>query len=299
MALIVTQSYEPVRGADGGTALVSNETLANHLATNAAGRARGLPRSYANLSEVENWRTGVVFSETNLALLTNAVWSKDFWLKGALGLSATSIGYSNGFGGQGVVTMVSPRHYLFSTHMHPEGYLAAFLGSNNVIHWRRTLQRVDVGIDTSVGILDADLPASVGFVPVLPPDFTNYLDASGATMVQGVGMNQDLCVFSQPMRFWNAPGVGWDSRAEVPFGVGTNWSLALRGGDSSSPAFLLVRNQLVLVAHVSSIGGGPNYAFQISEINRQMHYLSTNNRARTDYQLTLYPLNEWPRVDGR
>jgi hypothetical protein len=274
---------------------VAPGTLAYHLASNAVGRATGFTGSETDKFELFGW-THAYHSGTNLALLTNAVWSTNFWLKGVQGLSATCIGFSNGVGGQGLMTMVSPRHYLCSTHMHPESYLAAFLDTNNIIHWRTSLGRSDVGNDTSVGILNADLPSSVGYLPVVPSNLSDYLPTNSWGIVQGVGMNQDMRVFSQPMTLGDAGFVNWDPRGVIPYGLGTNWSVTLRGGDSSGPARLLVGNQLVLVGHNGGIGGCPNYAYQIDAINQSMHYLSTNNNAGTDFQLTPFSLTNWTTI---
>jgi hypothetical protein len=179
--------------------------------------------------------------------------------------------------------------------MHPEGWaMIAFLDTNNVVYWRATLQRADIGYDTSVGILDADLPPSVGYLPVVPTNFATYLPTNSSIYVQGIGMNQDMRRFSQPMRFDDPIYVWWDSTGVIPFGLGTNWSFSLRPGDSSDPEGFLINNEFVLVSHNSVSHGGPCYAFQIDAINRTMHHLSTNNSAGTDYQLTLYSLTNWP-----
>ena len=178
--------------------------------------------------------------------------------------------------------------------MHPENQLIAFLDTNNVVHWRKTLQRVDVGGDTSVGILDTDLPPSVGFLPVLPANFTNYLPTTFSNLVQGIGMNQDLCLFGQPMMFGSWNFINWDSHQTVPNGLTKNWNVTIRGGDSSNPEMLLIGNQLVLVSHNAAVEGGPNYACQIPAISQSMHLLSTNNHSRTDFQLTEFPLTNWP-----
>ena len=261
-------------------------TLAHHLATNAVG----------HFSDALDFRPFLAPNSLGLDRLTGARWSRTFWLREVQGLGATPIGFTNVPGGQGLPTMVSPRHYLCSTHMHCESYTIAFLDTNNVVHWRRVLQRVDVGSDTSVGILDADLPPSVGFLPVLPANFTNYLPATPTNFIQGIGMNQEFYLFSQPMRFSYPGTVTWNSQVAVPGGLGTNCSVAIRGGDSSNPEMLLIGNQLVLASHNASAGGGPNYAFQISAINEKMHLLSTNNRVSSDYQLTEFPLTNWPAI---
>lgn len=271
-------------------------TLAYHLATNAVARTNGYTPG-ANLVELSGW-TWEIYYPTNMHLLTNAVWSTNFWLKDAQGLTATSIGASNNPAGQRSVTMVSPRHYLYATHVgSPE--TIAFLDTNNVVHWRSTLGRTDLGFDSSVGILNADLPPSIGFLPVVPTNLMNYLPTNATSFVQGIGMNQDMSLFSQPMMFGYPPSVGWDSSKVIPYGLGTNWSLATRDGDSSAPARLLIGNQLVLLSHNYSggvAGSGPNYAFQFNSINEKMHYLSTNNNAGTDYQLIPFSLTNWPAI---
>ena len=180
--------------------------------------------------------------------------------------------------------------------MHPESYMIAFLDTNDVVHWRRSLQRVNLGNDTSVGLLNEDLPPSVGFLPVLPANYTNYLPTTARSFVQGIGMNQDMLLFSQPMTFAYVPMVGWNSAKTVPMGPAKNWNVMIRAGDSSNPEMLLIGDQLVLVSHNYFATGGPNYAWQMADINASMHRLSTNNHAGTDYQLTVFPLTNWPAI---
>lgn len=98
-------------------------------------------------------------------------------------------------------------------------------------------------------------------------------------------MNQHMKVFSQPMMFGDPVKVFWNSSAVVPFGLGTNWGVPLGGGDLSGPERLLIGNQLVLLSQNWTVFDGPNYSFQIEAINTQLHYLSTNNNAGSDFQL--------------
>jgi len=229
-------------------------------------------------------------------LLTNSTWSTNFWLKGVQGLSATAIGISNNPWGQTLVTVVSPRHYLRATHAGDPPGMIAFLDTNNIIYWRTNLQRVDVGSDTSVGILNADLPASVGYLPVVSSNLSSYLPPYNTALVQGIGMNQYMRLFSQPMTFGDPVFIQWSSANAVPFGLTTNWDVTLGGGDSSDPEMLLIDNRLVLISHNYTVGTGPNYALQVDAINQYMHYLSTNNNVVTDYQLTPYLLTNWPAI---
>lgn len=285
MALLLATS---ARATTNVVAARQPGTLAFHLATNAAARVAQFNASPEHMVEIYapfTLRFDRFFAPS---------WSHDCWLRGVQGLSATCIGFSNSTSGQGLVTMVSPRHYLCATHMHPEFSRLGFLDVNNRLHWRRTLERVDVANDTSVGLLEDELPPAVGFLPVLPADYTNYLPTAYGSFVQGIGMNQDMYLFSQPTCFGDWNFVNWDSHAAVPFGLTTNWNVTVRGGDSSNPARLLIGNQLVLITHNFHVNGGPSYARQIPRINQTMHLLSTNHFLHSDYQLTEFPLTNWP-----
>lgn len=272
-------------------------TLAHHLATNLVARTNGHTPTSSSLVELSGW-TFAVYYPTNLFQLTNSVWSSNFWLKGVQGLSATAIGVLTRPGGQGLMTMVSPRHCLFAEHMHhvSDRFVAAFLDTNNVIHWRTNIETVIVAGDLSVGIMNEDLPASVGYLPVIPTNYSNYIPTNDLSVVQGIGMNQLMKVFSQPMTFGYPESVFWNSRFQVPLGLTTNWSIELGGGDSSNPERWLIANQLVLVSHNYTKFGGPNYAFYFDGINEKMHHLSTNNTASSDYQLTPFSLTNWPSI---
>jgi hypothetical protein len=159
------------------------------------------------------------------------------------------------------------------------------------------LQGARVGAtDTAVGLLDADLPSSVEFLPVLPADYYQYLPTNGTSYVQGIGMHQEMKLFGQPLAFGASGQVNWNSRETAPYGLGTNWNAALRWGDSSLPERVLIGNQLVLVTQHYFAGSGPNLAASFEAINQQMHYLSTNNHLQTDYRLTPASLANWQRI---
>ena len=98
------------------------------------------------------------------------------------------------------------------------------------------------------------------------------------------------------MTFGDPVYVDWNSTSTAPFGLTTNWNVPIVGGDSSDPEMFLIGNQLVLVTHNAAFNGGPNYGFLTTAINQQMHYLSTNNAAGSDYQLTQFSLTNWPTI---
>jgi alpha-tubulin suppressor-like RCC1 family protein len=279
-----------------GTYMASN-TLAYHLSTNAVGYAASYAGSGSDQSLLSGW-VQVYNHPTNLHAWTNAVWSTNCWLKGVRGLSATGVGVLYHSGGQSLPTMISPRHCVFAEHTHlgQDHFVAAFLGTNNVLYWRTNMETVHLGNDASVGILDSDLPPEVGYLPVLLANFTNYLPTTTFSYVQGIGMNQFMRAFSQPMRFGDPVFIFWNSTNTPPLGLGTNWNTALEGGDSSAPERLLISSEMVLATHNYFDKSGPNYAYQLNLINQAMHYLSTNKGANSDYQLTTFSLTNWPAI---
>ena len=275
-------------------------TLSYEIATNLAARTRGRSGSLADMRLVTGW--GYQFyTATNLHLLSGVRWSTNCWLSGVQGLTATPISMSNNLAGQTMLTMVSPRHYVSATHIGVghRGVTLAFLDRDNRLHWRRILKETALNDDVSVGILDQDLPPSVGFLPVLPPDFNDYLPRHPHTPVQGIGQNQDLCVFTHSLMLDDRQSVWWNLEKAVPFGAGTNWNVRVRGGDSSLPVRLLLRDQLVLVTQYHTAQSGPMLATRHEAINRAMRALSVEQRLKSDYQLTPFSLAAWPKLHGK
>jgi hypothetical protein len=282
--------------------------LAYHLATNAVGRTLGFGNPLAAMAYLSK-APPIHFYQFAYTQAYSANWSKTCWLRGVRGLTATSLGYSctNHVGYEFMVTMVSPRHYLAQTHVTFAPFFSGhdvvvFSDTNNQVYTRMSLQYTNVGNGIAVGILDSDLPNSVGYLPLLPGNYTNWLSTSSA--IQGIGVNQDYLVFGEAVRVGN--GVSWSglSGVPVPFGLGTNWTscadplakCSLRPGDSSDPVQLLIENHLVLLSSATGPNTGPDYAMSAAAINAAMHYLSTNNRLGTDYQLSFEVLTNWQKL---
>jgi len=272
-------------------------TLAYHMATNAVGHSLGHTDIDLATKEVIN-----PYPYTS--------WNPECWLLGVDGLSATSIGWSNGiYGfvyGYPVVTMVSPRHFLYAWHTHPEsdtnGGFEAFLGTDSVVHFARILEGTNLlNGDLAVGILDTSLPSSVGYLPVLDPNYSTYLPTGNQNFVQGIGgksVYSQPRVFSQPIGLWDASNVYWSPTAEIiplGFGLGTDWSQSLITNDSSSPQRFLINNQLVLLSAAYYSTFGPNYANYIDAIQDAMNDL-TRTHGGNYYTLQTYLLTGWPNI---
>jgi hypothetical protein len=285
-------------------------TLAYHLATNAVGRTAGITKPLAAMEYLvsgppHTWQPFYQFSTSY-----RPVWASKCWLRGARGLSATCLGYvcTNDVGYEYMITMVSPRHYLAASHVSSAPFFGGkdsvlFADTNNTVYYRKSLQETNLGNDISVGVLDSDLPDSVGYLPLLPGNYTNWLSTAPA-FVQGIGVNHDYLVFGEAIQLTGTGAVLYYGAPAVPFGLGTNWTscadpqanCSLRQGDSSDPARLLIGNQLVLLCSAHGAFEGPDYALSAAAINAAMHYLSTHNGLRTDYQLSIMALTNWPKL---
>ena len=302
----------PPKSSEAGGPLVQTvppdptTTLAYHLATNAVGHTAGFTNPLAAMAFLAKG-PGSHFYQFSTRY--QAIWATNCWLHGVRGLSATCLGYvcTNNAGYEYMVTMVSPRHYLAASHVTWAPFFkgldpAVFADTNNVVYYRKSLQVTNLGNDIALGILDSDLPPSVGYLPLLPANYTNWLVT--AADVQGIGVNQDYLVFGEAVSLTGRGMVSFSGTRSVPFGLGTNWTSCadplargfLRQGDSSDPVRLLIGNQLVLVGLALTPSAGPDCALVSDRIDQQMHYLSTNHHVGTDYQLSFIALTNWPTL---
>jgi len=277
-------------------------SLPYHLATNAVGYASG--KTLANNGYLfDNW---VKTNANNSNILSQLRWSTNCWLSGVKGLSATSVGTVNHNSGQQLITMISPIHYLRAWHTTKsytnfQSYIA-FLGTNNQIYWRIPVEQIRIGDDVCVGILNEPLPEFVGFLPIFPtnlgylPMLTNIV-LTGNDVIQGIGMNQDAIVFSQPINF-STNLVQWNITNSPVLGLSTNWNIEIKTGDSSAPERFLIDNQLVFVTVNTGIGAGTNYQCLHDSINEAMETLSSNHYGTNyHYHLTPISLTNYSRVN--
>ena len=269
-------------------------TLANHLATNTAAYASNKTLSF-NGTLLDNFIPDTVNTSNSLSQLK---WSAKSWLYGVKGLTATSVGTTGKQAGQGLITLISPIHYLRARHTNSVSTnfsnWIAFLDKNNKVHWRIPIEQLssDIKNDTIVGILNEPLPEEVEYLPLLPPDY-NYLPLNQGTF-QGIGMNQDMKAFSLAMTLFvrnnNSNSLGWNPKAAPQLGLALPWNVQLKNGDSSAPVRLLINNQLVLMSHNTSLQAGPDYQSLYDQINQYMKTLS-EKYGKPVYQLTTVPLS--------
>ncbi|MEI6194345.1 MAG: hypothetical protein WCS42_08445 [Verrucomicrobiota bacterium] len=220
-------------------------------------------------------------------LHTNWTRNAGFWLAFAPQITATVIASGTDQNMQIGGSAVTPRHVLNCSHApYGAGQPLYFVDDTGTVIRRTVIDSVQVSGDTHAALLDSNLPPSVHPFSVLPPSYTNQL-ATKRMAIQGVGMNQTKQMFPKLIGISDV-GLGAISASQW---LGTDWNVDIHGGDSGHPIMLLIGTNLVLVAHWHTGNGGDNYAFIEPQINAALHYLSTNNGAASDYQLSTVNLS--------
>lgn len=228
------------------------------------------------------------------------------------------------------ITLITPRHGVFATHMsaaYNDGTKVRFVGTDNVCHEVVCLHSeggpLSQGIwDYSVVVFDQDLPTSVETVPLVPytilQKLTQSMHFEDLDTYSGrlpiVTYNQlEEAYINDVWKFPDAPDYytpskvsmwisGWDSSCHY-----NNWCSCgslynVTSGDSSSPSFLLINGQLVLIGPQSNcaspIWHGPN----INTVNAHIQNLDTwvsnqsGTNAMTGYTATEYDVSSFPTL---
>jgi len=186
-------------------------------------------------------------------------------------------------GGLNAGTLISPRHVLFVTHYYPAANteMVWFTQANESV--TRTVTAFATVPDTAsyypdltVGILDSDVPGSIGFVKVL----------NETGLSDWAGYNVPVVVRNREDRLSVADIGTWGNSVSLSQPIVASRLVKYQpmvSGDSGSPVCLVHDNRLVLVALVTfgGAGRGANIARHRDAINAAMTALGGG------YQLTV------------
>jgi hypothetical protein len=227
--------------------------------------------------------------ESTAPIIRNA----NCWLKGVKGLTAISpFNLQAAFHGPG--TAVSPRHILMVTHLRSQpGTVFQFITADNQVVSRKLIAYSDSKKlhDMSIGLLESDLPASIGFMRVMPPLWRQLMpeaflsrrtpafpnDRNKAQVHPVVAFNHWKQAFVTDFAGY---GVLLDKSLWFP-----DWFGYAAGGDSGHPVCVLANDELFLVTLYTTPSGGNLYPDFISVINTEMEELSVAHKAPI-YRLT-------------
>jgi hypothetical protein len=253
----------------------------------------------------------------------NYVYNTTCWLYGVAGLTAFSP-FNTYSDVTRAGTLITPRHAVIAMHDEyyiPPGYQIRFVDLNNTTYTRTVLgySRIVQNFDYGLIVLDSDLPASVGFVKVLPYEALHKLTPSqelwyGASCpsstLPAIGFNRRKEAFIFDAYSFDALNLGMSGQSSLWFPTWgsfcrrnpnppcscTGYDLVV--GDSGHPAYLLLNNELVLIgpwyscADVSSWQGS-----SITALNQTIVNLDTAAFGRwTGYSATPYAVSGFPSL---
>jgi len=183
-------------------------------------------------------------------------------------------------------SLVSPRHIVFAKHYPistaPGSNDIVFVTADNVTITRQLVGVAFPGGDTAVGVLDSDVPPSIGFFKVLAKGWGKYLwQLNDLPMLH---LDQEEKALVRDMSFITGGSV---VHANAVGSLRFPFTESLIGGDSGNAAFLLIDGEAVLMlTHLSTILG-PFYTKYIGEVNAAMTALGGG------HQLTKFNLGDW------
>jgi hypothetical protein len=207
-----------------------------------------------------------IFSTRNDATATY-IRNTGSWVYG-LDLTPMSV-YNSDLGSRKAGTLISPRHIIFAEHYTiANGSKIRFVTSDNVVVERTLVSSINPVSDIRVGVLDSDVPETISFAKIFPAEWTSYIpglsfgvpcfytDQEKKALVNVLYNGQNSSFGFIP------PTDQYPHRAAL--------YETLIGGDSGSPAFMIVNDELVILTTWQYSGSGPNFTFFKDQINTAM-----------------------------
>lgn len=253
--------------ADVTTSTATGATVDTYLSTTAGSMRAGVESTIDSLLTGKTASVALpIFSAQNH---TAGVYVRNVncW---ASGVDLTPISPWNSSGGAyNAGILISPRHVLFATHYLPAtGCTMRFVKADNTVVTRTltALQSLtttaDYYPDLTVGVLDSDVPAGIGFARVLPDNWASYLPTLATRPLPTVGTDQEEKLLVRELStLTNPPG------ARAVYAVPADAQRRafyedVVSGDSGNPSCLIVGNQLVLLNLWTFGGAGQGTSVQ-------------------------------------
>lgn len=216
-----------------------------------------------------------------------------FWAN-ALDFSCCSVWNSTGLNTM-AGTLISPRHIIFAAHYQLNtGATIRFIDNlGNIVNRTMTAKLVHPDYkpyypDLAIGVLDSDVPSGVSFARVLPSNWSAYLPSIGysSTIPLIVVDQEEKALVGDIGSISSTVQIASPSNAQRA----SFWE-SIIVGDSGSPGFIVINNQLVIVT-VLTYGGlftsGTAISAHIGAINTMMNTLGGG------YQLSTVNLSGFP-----
>ncbi len=196
----------------------------------------------------------------------------DFWAKG---IDFSCVSPWNSQEGQcRAGTAISARHIVFASHYAiTNGTEITFVGNDGGVVRRRLARCMQVGdSDIMVGLLDADLPPTIRPAYVMPRDCTKHIGYGNIIPVVVFDKEEKALVRDIPY-FCHGPNIRQLMRKSRD-GVRMRFYEDIESGDCGDPAFIVVRNGVILLTMVQYATGLGHSVFVLrEEIQRAMDRL--------------------------
>jgi len=178
---------------------------------------------------------------------------------------------SNDFG----TTAVSSRHVVYAQHVagpYPVGTIIRFITNANAVVERRVVASTRIGAsDIDLSTLDVSLPETIHWFRVMPVHWflrcsRRVEGSTGGIPCVIMDANTDGVIVADLVKFYVgafAAAVPTDSRRRL-------FARTLRAGDSGSPMFLLLGDELVLDGMFSTPWSGPEFGSMLGELDSAM-----------------------------
>jgi hypothetical protein len=182
-------------------------------------------------------------------------------------------------------TLVSLRHIVFAKHYQlTPGTQVAFVTADNVTVTRTLGGVILPGGDMAIGILDADVPAELGFHKVRPRNWADTLWQTHRAAMLHFDQEEKALVRDFSAIVESSQKVSHIAPIEP---LRLSFSETIISGDSGNPAFFVMGGEAVLTLTHFTAKTGPFYTSWFDELNAAMTSLGGG------YQLTEYDIGSF------
>lgn len=223
------------------------------------------------------------------------------WINGVSNISCFSPAQRSGaYWYQRAGTLITKKHFILAKHfvfaILEGGTPIIFVDENNNAIKRNLIQYAyDDITDIAIGVLDSEVPSNIQFAKVLPPYYQDYLGYPQNLLALSLDQEEKalVTVWAGLLNYTVTGGSYQYCNIVNPNTNYVNSSLwqystfneSIISGDSGNPSFLIIDNELVLLACWNTPWSGPFITNRYSQVNSLINTLSPNE----GYSLT--PIN--------
>jgi hypothetical protein len=181
-------------------------------------------------------------------------------------------GYENRAG-----TLISPRHFIWAGHYGLQGddgpYMMRFVTADNQVVERNIISATTIsGTDIQIGVLDSDVPESIGFCKVLPKDHYRWLPSFGGIPVMWLDRREQA--WDSTMKNYASTSIADQSDWHIIGAVTpeiSHYALSPMEGDSGNPVVMFIDQEpVVMVCFYFTSGNSGGIVEHYDEINALM-----------------------------